>query len=371
MSIETGTKRKKSLQEIRDHISGGEPKFAEGKELSKIEIIQCLNWYSVNCDDKEYEKFIPGYLKKRNVSSDKIKKIVSCMKKHSSFQTLSVICRMIDRGAIFSKKDLNWVDETVKKIEQLYVPEKEENKFIVNIQDRINETVSICIGELEGILDDYISVKYSHHYSAAALFQEKNIKSVHANRIMEWVKKRRKEFSDAISSKDEYVIESFSNFKKTHLKKIVAYWDSVITDCSAILNESKANRKPRKQKRKTPEQMVSKLNYCKKDKIYSFESIDPTKIIGSLQLWVFNVKTRKVGVYNAQDAAGLMVKGSTLLNFDEQTSVSKTLRKPGESIAELMKGGKSFLKTFLGKINSKESVLTGRINSDTVLLRTT
>lgn len=117
------------------------------------------------------------------------------------------------------------------------------------------------------------------------------------------------------------------------------------------------------------EQIVSKVNYLKEDKIYGFSSIEPSKIIGVSQLWVFNVKLRKVGVYFAQDAGGLSIKGSTILNFDDKLSVAKTVRKPKETVTEILKSGKAAIKTAFGKINSKQNLLTGRINSDTILLR--
>jgi hypothetical protein len=88
-----------------------------------------------------------------------------------------------------------------------------------------------------------------------------------------------------------------------------------------------------------------------------------------MQLWVFNVKTRSLGVYHAEDASGFSVKGSTLLNFAESKSVSKRLRKPEQTLPEVMSAGKVALRNLLGKLSTKESLLTGRINKDTIMLR--
>ena len=98
-------------------------------------------------------------------------------------------------------------------------------------------------------------------------------------------------------------------------------------------------------------------------------SVDPASIIGKNQLWVYNKKYRKLGVYNADDASGLTVKGSTIKNFAESTAVAKKLRKPELIIPELLAGGKVFLRGVLNSIKAKESKLTGRINSETILLR--
>ena len=112
------------------------------------------------------------------------------------------------------------------------------------------------------------------------------------------------------------------------------------------------------------------MNYAKDFAELKLVSIDPKTIIGASSLWVYNTKTRKLGVYQAADAAGLNVKGSTIQNFAESKSVSKKLRKPEATIPEVLKGGKVALRNVLNDIRAVESALTGRINADTILLRT-
>ena len=124
-----------------------------------------------------------------------------------------------------------------------------------------------------------------------------------------------------------------------------------------------------KRKAKTPEQLVSKVLYCAEDPTYKLESVPPKQIIGAMQIWVFNTKTRKLGVYNADDASGFSVKGSALLNYSEDKSIQKTLRKPETILPEVLKGGKVFLRNIIDNIKAAESKLSGRLNRDTVLLR--
>jgi hypothetical protein len=137
-----------------------------------------------------------------------------------------------------------------------------------------------------------------------------------------------------------------------------------------LAGESVKTRKPRKRKAKSAEQLVSKLNYAKDFAELKLVSIDPKAIIGASSLWVYNTKTRKLGVYHALDAAGLGIKGSTIQNFAESKSISKTLRKPAVTLPEVLKGGKVALRNILNDIRAAEKVLTGRINTDTILLRT-
>jgi hypothetical protein len=45
------------------------------------------------------------------------------------------------------------------------------------------------------------------------------------------------------------------------------------------------------------------------------------------------------------------------------------LRKPEVTLPEVLSGGKVFLRSVLSDIRAVESVLNGRINKDTILLR--
>ena len=74
-------------------------------------------------------------------------------------------------------------------------------------------------------------------------------------------------------------------------------------------------------------------------------------------------------MYHAEDAGGLSVKGSSIVNFSETKSIQKTLRKPEVMLPEVLKGGKVFLRNAIDSIKAVESKLTGRINADTILLR--
>ena len=107
-------------------------------------------------------------------------------------------------------------------------------------------------------------------------------------------------------------------------------------------------------------------------------SINPIDIIGCEELWVFNVKTRKMGRYMAssidpmhleREGTGLSVKGTTITGFNIETSVQKTLRKPEEKLKEFKDSGKIKLRTYLDNINAVDIKLNGRINTDTIILK--
>ena len=342
---------------------GHEPKF--DRELSKIELMSTLNWYTQNKDTKDAVKYANDYFKKNHKLN-----VDSVIKNYST--TFGFVCRILNNGGSVNEKELVWFNETIVKIKEDLAKPKvdvvvDDKPVQPNIQDRIREKASECIGELEGLLDEYILSKFTSNPKPYGIMHTLNIKGVHTNRILEHWKRIRSDYDNALTTEDELIKEGYSNFSKTEIKKIVGFCDSVITDAMKVVSEANKTRKPRQRKQKSPEQLVSKLKYL--DKYEELVSENPKDIIGALQLWVYNTKSRKLGCYNAEDASGLSVKGSSIISFNESKSTQKKLRKPEVTLPEVLKGGKVYLRTALDDIKAVAATLNGRLNTDTILLR--
>jgi len=338
-----------------------EPKFLG--ELTQTQLTQALSWYAQNRDNKDAQKYAIDYFKKKLKSPvpDNLK---------SQASTFGFVCRILSLGGTLNETNLKWFNETVENLKSVVPQTKIATNNSPSIQDHIKRKSSECIGELEGQIDDLIISEFKAEVVPFAIMNSLEIKGAHTKFIIEHFKKRRSEYDDVLNTKDDFVKESYSNFTKPQLKKLIAYCDAVILDGIKIAGESVKTRKPRKRKPKSAAQLVSKMIYAKDFAELKLTSVDPQTIIGASQLWVYNVKTRKLGCYSALDAAGLSIKGSTIQNFAESKSVQKTLRKPAETLPEIMKAGKVALRHILIQVRAAEKVLTGRINTDTILLRT-
>ena len=354
---------RKSAEEIEEKITGAEPKF-NGKELSNGDMVQALNWYAINRDIKSSIKYAQDYFKRNKVK-------VSQQALSSQVATFGFLCRLKNNGAIFTEAQEQSFKKFTYYIDNFVDSKVEDDKpktNVITIQDRIDDKVREIIGDLEGSFDEFIIGDYKKVFSPYALMQDR-VKAIHANKIMQFYKKKRQEYDYVLNTSESDIKEGYSNFNKTQLKKLVSICDQIITDCMKISGESKKTRKPRKRKVKSPEQLISKMIFCKEDNNYQLQSIDPKEIIRSSQLWIFNTKNRKLGVYHAQDSQGLSVSGTTITNFAEDKSVMKTLRKPDEILPQVRSAGKVALRKVLDEVNSIEVGLTGRINKDIILLR--
>ena len=346
-------------------FAGQEPKFSI--ELTQTDLSKTLAWYAQNKDKNDAFKYACDYFKK------KLKIDASSVLK-SKVATFGFVCRILSNGGSLPIKNQIWFDAEIEDIKKALAKKPVDDSPVVktnviNIQDRIREKASECIGELEGQIDDLILSGFKANVAPYAIFHTMNIKDAQTKFIVEWAKGKRIEFDEVLNTDDEQIKEGWSNYTKPQIKKLVAYCDQVILDCQKVSGESTKSRKPRKRKAKSPEQLTAKMKYMTEFKELNLTSIKVTDIIGSMVLWVYNTKTRKLGVYHADDAGGLSVKGSGILNFSESKSIQKKLRKPEQMLPEVLSGGKVFLRNVMDSIRAVDSKLNGRINGDTILLR--
>lgn len=346
-------------------FAGQEPKFSI--ELTQTDLSKTLAWYAQNKDKNDAFKYACDYFKK------KLKIDASSVLK-SKVATFGFVCRIVSNGGSLPIKNQVWFDSEIEDIKKALAKKPVDDSPVVktnviNIQDRIREKASECIGELEGQIDDLILSGFKANVAPYAIFHTMNIKDAQTKFIVEWAKGKRIEFDEVLNTDDEQIKEGWSNYTKPQIKKLVAYCDQVILDCQKVSGESTKSRKPRKRKAKSPEQLTAKMKYMTEFKELNLTSIKVTDIIGSMVLWVYNTKTRKLGVYHADDAGGLSVKGSGILNFSESKSIQKKLRKPEQMLPEVLSGGKVFLRNVMDSIRAVDSKLTGRVNGDTILLR--
>lgn len=353
--------RHTSLKEYEKSLSGGEPTWKNGEES----LTRALNWYNYHSDAKESKKFTLSYLKEIKAN----KKDIEILEKVSDecFQNLGFVCRMKLRGAPISTKNEKWIEDFIKELKLKKETVEEKSTPTVSIQDRVAEKSKSYIAEIEAAIDDCIFVKDFTLLEPYELMQTLGMKAAHANTLIKFFQKRQDEIS--LSLKDKELAEGYSNFNKKELKQYLNLLEKIISDAKKLAHNAKVTRAPRKKKAKPVDKIVSKVQYKKEDNEYKIVSINPVDIVGCSQLWVFNTKTRKLGVYNSKDADGLNVKGTTITNFDEVTSIHKTLRKPEVTLPEVIKSGKVAIRKLLPSINAVEQALTGRINGDTILLR--
>jgi hypothetical protein len=143
----------------------------------------------------------------------------------------------------------------------------------------------------------------------------------------------------------------------------------MVVNFEAQAQFAKTMRKPRKKKKKKPEQLVAKLKYQKECNELNIVSIDPREIIGAKKMVAFNSKYRTLTVYDASPLVdGFTIKGTTLVGYDEANSKTKKLRDP-KSVLPRMIGGVRAINNAWETVKTKESTPNGRFNEHTVIIQ--
>lgn len=246
--------------------------------------------------------------------------------------------------------------------------EKKPEPYRPTIQDRLNEKLAETLGEMEGWTDEVFANTKTDHKTYEFLTLQK-VPQAQIGKVRVVFQEKKDELELAKSGQDEQLKEGYSQLKATDFKRILGWIDRVLADIDSFEKVKKTQRKSRVKKSPSKEKVVAKLKFLKEDKGLKLVSISPVDIIGTQELWIYNVKTRKLGKYVAAQFQELGVKGTTITGYDESKSSSKTLRKPDEKLREFGKASKIQLRKFLDDIRATETRLNGRINPDTLLLK--
>jgi len=241
------------------------------------------------------------------------------------------------------------------------------------IQERVKESALRMTEEIEDAIEGFHADPENFDpkaFKMLNLLKGKEVKAAHARIIKTLYSRDLAELEELASGKaDEQLKEGYSHRSRKQIKNLIAFYQEIMSACDMLAQEAKVNRAPRKTKAVPKEKLVAKLKFMKTNEPLKLVSINPTDIIGAGELWIFNTKTRKLGKYVAAEFNTLNVKGTTITNFNEFTSIQKTIRKPEEKLKEFKAAGKVQLRKFLDDINATDTKLNGRINEDTILLK--
>lgn len=335
---------------------------------SDSDMAQAYNWFNYFYSSEDAKNFTISYLKHIKHDKDTIKKLskVNAINLHN----IGWNCRLLHNGSTLPDGVWERCDSKIKQLaDAITIVDDEEVATpvkVVSIQDRINNKAAELIGELEEQLDVFFQEGVIQ-FDVKKWSLEKGIKPQIAKRIADKFRPQYDEITEALEGKDPELVEAYAGWRAPVLKVMAVFIKRIIDHMIELDSAGQAIRRPRKKKIKPASVLVSKMNYCKSAD--TLTSVDPKEIIGASQLWVFNHKTRNLSVYNAVGNSGLSVRGSTITGFDETTSITKKLRKPEAVIKPLMEGGKVYLRKVMDNITTTEHKATGRINTDTILLR--
>lgn len=374
------TASEKRAQKRREAAAAAEQVFGTGRGSTEptinpldytISLMRALNYYNAAYENKDKRKWFMSYVGKKSTEFDSLS--------DWDFRSVGTMIRLKQREQPLQDKDLQYIENTIEELrrkakgDQKYssikgAPKVKEDKPVVTIQDRIAEAASSHIGEINGLIDDFITSDIE--IDVGSYLKANNVSPQVSKLIPPAFEKTLNELNEALEGKDKQLVEGYSNLKKTKLKKLIKGIESISDACAQQVVSAKAARKPtvRKIKVKAPAVVVKNVKYMKEFPELKISSVSPELLVESKEVWIYNTKYKKIQVYRAIGEGAMTVKGTSLIGYEVATSGSKTIRKP-----EIITGFASMTKRTLAQefktLKTKEAAVNGRINQDCIILK--
>jgi hypothetical protein len=330
---------------------GREPSI---KEITKqTQLMDCYNWYNYFYNAAIWKGWALAY---NETIGNKFK--LSRVPEKQFINSIGAKAKLILNG---TKLPQEYVDKLHSDLQGLADkfgnPEPTKKEIIVAPKSKCSETI---IADIEDIVDDFYRNNYKSDFSLYEFLSKSQLSKNQAQLIHDYYLPV---YEDVKNNPADYLKT------KTQHKSYVAFLKMLVDDSAQFIENKVATRKPRKKRAVKVEDKVKAVSYKKENVELKLASIKPEQIVEAKVAILFNDKYRYVTVYYAKDKETLQIKGTTILNFDPEKSFMKTVRKP-ETLHTLLSGTqKVILKNIFGIKAKEKASVSGRINSETLLLK--
>lgn len=334
------------------------------------EILRSLNWHNYCAGDKDYMKYVEAWIKEHRPKTAK-QDIAAWRDASRIDKTLCTMARIHMQGFPLSEKHITQLENYVASV---VTPVKKKRTATTapvaasrpTIQDRIKNQVAGVLSNLDVRVDDAFDNNLATPDEITGDILSQNFKGPQLKLVQEYLKRNLLEWNEAYSGKDEQLAEGYKYVGKRNFKKIIDVFTQVIDSISQQTTRIKSQR-IRKRKPVDKKKLASKLRFMKEFADLNIKSLNPVDIIGANMVWVYDTKKRRLGYYEAEVKDSLYVKGTKIEGF--KVTCEKILRKPEEQIPEIMKLRKSQTVNWFDGIRAKCKDMTGRTNTNLILLR--
>jgi hypothetical protein len=358
---------------MKSYLNAGDEPSWDNSMLTESQLGSAFSWYNEHFNKKD----IYDTIMENGAFTTRQKKGLRRTEKCWFKCTYASLLRIQIRGGKLDKSSHAFIANAKREL-LTHIPEKSEkvssNSNVISIQERLKRKVSIMAGEIDDVIDEFVDSDFQHDFNCYLWLRTKNMKAQHCVILADIIRPMVEELLDAKSGVDIQLLEAYDHITTENMDKYIDFMQGVLNDILSYEAAQKAIRIPRKKKTISIDRQVAKLKYSKSFDTMRLTSIAPEQIPGALQLWLFNVKTRVLIKYDAMDRGGLKIQGTTLKNWSKTNSTAKKLRElknnqPISIINKVLSGGKTTLRNIFKDINTKEIQITGRINSDMILLK--
>lgn len=352
----------------------------------KEELRKALFYANYEMESKKLKTFVLAWIKKQ---PEYDYKAISSLPDYR-FDSVGKFCYFLVSGGELDEKTMTSLAKAVKDLERIYlekrqsafvnedptneqkVEAKAEEKKTANIQDYLRERAAEVCSDIDGMIDDFITKPKdfdAKNFDIKKHFLNSKLKAAHYRHIPKFYERDIAELKEVLGGKSEQLNEGYGYLTKPQIKKLLSIYEEVLTIAEHLKVSAMPTKAPRKKKAVDIAKLVAKLKFKEIDSDLTITSVRPHNVLSAKELWVYNTKTKKLGLYlAADDAVGLTIKGTSIKGFSDK-SVEKSVRKAkGLDIKKFTKTGKASKKKEFKDIVGLETKMNGRLNEHILLL---
>lgn len=333
-------------------------------------LIRALNYYNyLDLVGKSalQREWTLEYVRSHGFTPDEVE-AVSRMEDWRISTAIASISRMVNRGvsldpSILDGHDRRIRDEVESYRRRLETRAAERRRGPDELGgphlDRSTELKNHHIGHVEEMLDRFVTGGFSEPFSTYDYLVRSDAPQAVARGVADYYRPKLEEMRRAKRS------EGF-HLKTSEINSLVDQLSSIIDEADRYAGNKRVS-KPRQKKLPDASKLVRNLRYLSGHSDLKLVSVDPTKIIGATTVWLYNVKYKQLRRLTGDS---LTVSGSTIKDYDPDRSEGRILRHPEEVLKRVLSGTSRTLPRVFDDVRTKPIQVNGRVNSDTIILRT-
>ena len=323
--------------------------------------------YVEKISDIECKSYVLKYTKEINQYSDSYKSILP-----KKFNPCGIYIKMQNDGIVLPNTEKQIILEFVEQLNSYNKNriEKKQNSLkqkTTKDVKKINEIHSIVEYQIDQQLER-IQQNKKTNLEIAQILKTYKLDAAQFSaltvQISSSINKSIVDLQLAKQKKDEQLSEGYSYLTPKQLSEYINFLKNLQINIMSCY--TKQERKKRKLKVKTPEQLVKKLQVIDSFDELKLVSCPKSEIIGSKIIFTYNTKTRSIIKYTS--SSEFSINGSTLINIDLTKSYKKTVRRPDKVFLSINRTNMEFMERLWNSIKSKETTTNARINKNCILI---
>ena len=359
------------------NILGGEPTWQiQPTDFRVSKLSKAFSWYNYFYGKKDARDMIVNYLETHDRKEDV--RLLKGIPDSAIRLTTGWLCRMSMVGLELHDTEQLKLENQLREIldskQNEVAPEAvvEDATPRITIQDRLREKVNECIGELDGLFDDFLETgaKMSADYKPVTLLRSMNVAPQMVSIIADVWKRKLTEFERVVEGKDAQLVEGYSHLSKIQLRNVIKFCEAVVNDCGAYVQIKKVERKPRKVKAVPPEKRAAKFKHMVDFVELKLKGLPAASLVDKTEAWLYDTKKRKlIHVVADSHTQAFTVKSNSIIGFSTVDTMQKTVRKPQDVIKAVQAAGKPAARKIFKDLTTTETAWNARGTENLVVLK--